>query len=87
MGIDGFSMSNLGINRNMSSAQLANEAEATAKQALENQMADVDGVGKKEKTRMLLLTALSPLLVNLKKKKMKRKAPLKKTLTLLQILI
>ena len=40
-----------------------------------------------EKTRMLLLTALSPLLVNLKKKKMKRKAPLKKTLTLLQILI
>ena len=49
MGLDGFSMSNLGINRNMSSAQLANEVEATAKQALENQMADVDGVGKKEK--------------------------------------
>lgn len=49
MGIDGFSMSNLGLNRNMTSAQLANEAEATAKQALENQMADVDGIGKKEK--------------------------------------
>lgn len=49
MGIDGFSMSNLGLNRNMTSAQLSNEAEATAKQALENQMADVDGIGKKEK--------------------------------------
>lgn len=49
MGIDGFSMSNLGLNRNLTSAQLANEVEATAKQALENQMADVDGVGKKEK--------------------------------------
>lgn len=49
MGIDGFSMSNLGMQRNLTSAQLANEAEATAKQALENQLADVDGVGKKEK--------------------------------------
>ncbi len=49
MGIDGFSMSNLGLNRNMNSSQLASEAEATAKQALENQIADVDGVGKKEK--------------------------------------
>lgn len=49
MGIDGFSMSNLGMHRNLTSAQLANEVEATAKQALENQIADVDGVGKKEK--------------------------------------
>ncbi len=49
MGIDGFSMSNLGMQRNLTSAQLANEVEATAKQALENQIADVDGVGKKEK--------------------------------------
>ena len=49
MGIDGFSMSNLGLNRNLTSAQLANEAEMTANQALENQIADVDGVGKKEK--------------------------------------
>lgn len=49
MGIDGFSMSNLGLNRNMNSSQLASEAEATARQALENQIADVDGVGKKEK--------------------------------------
>lgn len=49
MGIDGFSMSNLGLNRNLTSAQLAHEVDATAKQALENQMADVDGVGKKEK--------------------------------------
>lgn len=49
MGIDGFSMSNLGLNRNMTSAQLANEVEATAKQALDNQLADVDGIGKKEK--------------------------------------
>ena len=49
MGIDGFSMSNLGLNRNLTSAQMANEAEATANQALENQIADVDGIGKKEK--------------------------------------
>lgn len=42
-------MSNLGLNRNMNSSQLASEAEATARQALENQIADVDGVGKKEK--------------------------------------
>ena len=49
MGIDGFSMSNLGLNRNLTSAQMANEAEMTANQALENQIADVDGVGKKEK--------------------------------------
>lgn len=49
MGIDGFSMSNLGLNRNLTSAQMANEAEITANQALENQIADVDGIGKKEK--------------------------------------
>lgn len=49
MGIDGFSMSNLGLNRNLTSAQMANEAEMTANQALENQIADVDGIGKKEK--------------------------------------
>lgn len=49
MGIDGFSMSNLGLQRNMTSAQLANEAEVTARQSLENQIADVDGVGKREK--------------------------------------
>ena len=49
MGIDGFSMSNLGLHRNLTSAQLANEAEDTARQSLENQMADVDGVGKREK--------------------------------------
>lgn len=49
MGIDGFSMSNLGMHRNLTSAQLSNEVEATAKQALENQIADVDGVGKREK--------------------------------------
>ena len=49
MGIDGFSMSNLGMQRNLTSAQLAHEVDVTAKQALENQIADVDGVGKKEK--------------------------------------
>lgn len=49
MGLDGFSMSNLGLNRNLSSAQLANAAEDTARQSLDNQIADVDGVGKKEK--------------------------------------
>lgn len=42
-------MSNLGLQRNMTSAQLANEAEVTARQSLENQIADVDGVGKREK--------------------------------------
>ncbi len=49
MGLDGFSMSNLGLHRNLTTAQLANEMEATAKMALENQLPDVDGVGKKEK--------------------------------------
>ena len=49
MGLDGFSIANLGLNKNLTSAQLANEAEATARQSLENQIADVDGVGKKEK--------------------------------------
>ncbi len=49
MGIDGFSMSNLGLNRNLTSAQLAHEADMVAKQALDNQIADMDGIGKKEK--------------------------------------
>lgn len=49
MGIDGFSLSNLGLNRNMTSSQHATEAEFTARQSLDNQIADVDGVGKKEK--------------------------------------
>ena len=49
MGLDGFSMSNLGLNRNLTSAQLANVAEDTARQSLEHQIADVDGVGKREK--------------------------------------
>ena len=49
MGLDGFSMSNLGLNRNLTSAQMANEADVIARQSLENQMADVDGIGKKEK--------------------------------------
>ena len=49
MGLDGFSMSNLGLNRNLTSAQLANVAEDTARQSLDNQIADVDGVGKREK--------------------------------------
>ena len=49
MGIDGFSLANLGLNKNLSSAQLANEVERTARQSLENQIADADGVGKIEK--------------------------------------
>ena len=49
MGLDGFSMSNLGLHRNLTTAQLANEVDVVAKQALENQLPDVDGVGKKEK--------------------------------------
>ena len=49
MGLDGFSMSNLGLHRNLTTAQLSNDVEATAKMALENQLPDVDGVGKKEK--------------------------------------
>lgn len=49
MGLDGFSMSNLGLHRNLTTAQMANDAERTANQALENQILDVDGVSKKEK--------------------------------------
>lgn len=49
MGIDGFSLANLGLNKNLTSAQLANEAEAMAQRALDNQIADMDGVSKKEK--------------------------------------
>ena len=49
MGIDGFSLANLGLNKNLTSAQMANEAEALARQSTENQIADVDGVGKREK--------------------------------------
>lgn len=49
MGLDGLSMSNLGLHRNLTTAQLANDSEAVANQALENQMPDADGVGKKEK--------------------------------------
>lgn len=49
MGLDGFSMSNLGLNRNLTSAQMANEADVIARQSLENQISDVDGIGKKEK--------------------------------------
>lgn len=49
MGIDGFSMSNLGLNRNMTSAQNAHEADFLARQKLENQISDIDGVSKKEK--------------------------------------
>ena len=49
MGIDGFSMSNLGLNRNMTSAQNAHEADFLARQNLENQISDINGVGKREK--------------------------------------
>lgn len=49
MGLDGFSMSNLGLKRNLTSAQLSMDAEVTARQSLDSQIADVDGVGKKEK--------------------------------------
>lgn len=49
MGLDGFSMSNLGLHRNLTTAQLANEVDAVAKQTLESQIKDVDGIGKKEK--------------------------------------
>ena len=48
MGIDGFSLSNLGMTRNKTSAQLAADAEMTARQSLENEMPDVDGIGKKQ---------------------------------------
>ena len=49
MGIDGFSMSNLGMHRNKTSAQLSHDAETVARETLEHQMPDVDGVGKREK--------------------------------------
>lgn len=49
MGLDGLSMSNLGLHRNLTTSQLANDSEMVANQALENQIPDADGVGKKEK--------------------------------------
>ena len=49
MGIDGFSMSNLGLHRNTTSAQNAHEADFLARQNLENQISDMDGVSKREK--------------------------------------
>lgn len=49
MGIDGFSMSNLGLSRNLTSSQLATNAERTAQEALDSQISDMDGVNKKDK--------------------------------------
>lgn len=49
MGIDGFSMANLGLNRNRSSQQLANEADNVARQGTENDIVDMDGVSRKQK--------------------------------------
>lgn len=50
MGIDGFSMSNLtGVNRNLSSQQLAQDADVTARQGTEDDIVDMDGISRKQK--------------------------------------
>lgn len=50
MGIDGFSMANLpGVNRNLSSQQMAQDAEVTARQGTEDDIVDVDGISRKQK--------------------------------------
>lgn len=49
MGIDGFSLSNLGLNINKTSSALASEADAVARQGNEHQIKDIDGVTKKSK--------------------------------------
>ena len=54
MGLDGFSMSNLGMYNRLTSAQMANEAEMTALRGSGNDIKDIDeisnksGIGRKE---------------------------------------
>lgn len=50
MGIDGFSLANLSLNINKTSSAMAAEAEILAREGNENQIKDVDGISKKQKT-------------------------------------
>lgn len=49
MGIDGFSLSNLNLNLNKTSAAMASEADVIALQGNESQIKSIDGTSKKQK--------------------------------------
>lgn len=49
MGLDGFSISNLGLHKEFTSAQLASNADALAKKGTEFSIKNVDGLAKKQK--------------------------------------
>ncbi len=48
MGLDGFSMANMGLYNRLTSAQMANEAETIAAQGSENQVKDIDAASSKK---------------------------------------
>ena len=48
MGLDGFSMANLGLYNRLTSAQMSNEAENLAAQGTENQIKDIDAASKRK---------------------------------------
>jgi len=48
MGLDGFSMANLGLYNRLTSAQMSNEAENIAAQGTENQIKDIDAASKRK---------------------------------------
>lgn len=47
MGLDGFSMANLGLYNRLTSAQMSNEAESVAARGGENQIKSIDAMGKR----------------------------------------
>ncbi len=49
MGLDGFSMANLGLHKEFTSAQLASNAESLAKKGNEISIKDVEGLAKKQR--------------------------------------
>lgn len=52
MGLDGFSMSNLGLHKEMTSAQMANHAEQLASKGLEFKIKDVANIAEKKGIKM-----------------------------------
>lgn len=48
MGLDGFSMANLGLYHRLTSAQMSNESESLALQGAENQIKDIDAASKRK---------------------------------------
>ena len=48
MGIDGLSMGNLGLHKEITSAQMANQAELLANEGLEFKVKDVNGIAKEK---------------------------------------